>query len=75
MSSKGDEVHKKRTELQWKIVARKAEEKLVTNNRQIEIKRRKIWDWEKEIEDLAESLPVLRKPKKKKWRVYIEDSE
>ena len=76
MSSKRDEVHDKIRKLQAKIAAKKAEEHLAMNECQNEIKKQKIRDWEQEIEDLADSLPGLREPKKKKKRtVYIEDPD
>ena len=69
-------MHDKIRKLQAKIAAKKAEEHMATNKRQIEIKKQKIRDWEQEIEDLADSLPGLREPKKKKKRtVYIEDPD
>ena len=76
MSSKRDEVHKKISQLQTKIREKTPEEKLATNDRQKEIKERKIDKWRKEIEQLANSLPGLREPKKKKkWKAYIEDPD
>ena len=76
MSSKRDEVYKKITELQRKIAQKKAEEKICTNKRQKDIKKNKIKDWQREIEKLADSLPGLREPPKKKQRkAYIKDPD
>ena len=75
MSSKRDDVHRKISELQKKIKDKEAEEKLATNDRQKEIKRNKIKQWKRDIEELADSLPGLREPKKKKRKAYIEDPD
>ena len=76
MSSKRDEVHEQIRKLRAKIDKKKAEYHLAMNQRQKDIKEKKIKDWEDKIEKLAESLPGLREPpKKKKRKAYIEEPD
>ena len=61
-----------------KIEKKEAELKLMTSLRQKEIKTKKIKDWKKEIESLANSLPGLKEDEEPKWKkrkAYIEDPD
>ena len=76
MSSKRDKVYGQIRKLRAKIDKKKAEYHLAMNQRQKDTKGKKIKDWEDEIEKLAESLPGLREPpKKKKRKAYIEEPD